>query len=123
MAAPLRILGCVLTLIAVSTSWTSVVVMAVHIVLDDDHHADAADHHDDLHHAATVLHGHSHDAATPSHSHDATAALASSQAPAPSLTTHASFAASGSSAFGPEAVATGRLDPSPPQRVPIILRI
>jgi hypothetical protein len=122
MVAPLRFLGCVVTLTAMLAPWASVAANAVHLTLDD-HHDEAAATHDDLHDADAVLHGHGHADGTPAHGHDATMALAPSQVPAPSLAIHPSIAASASPAFDVDAVVLHRLDPSPPQRVPIILRI
>lgn len=123
MAAPLRVLGCLITLTAMLAPWAGVVRTAVHLTFDAHHHDEALATQDDLHDAATVLHGHGHEHGTPAHSHDATVAQASSQAPVPSLTTHPSVTAFGSTAFVADATLLGRLDPSPPPRAPIILRI
>ena len=95
---------------------------AVHLAFDA-HREDVSGTRDDFHDAASVLHGHGHDHGTPAHSHDATLVPASSQGPAPSLTSHPSVTAFASSALAAGAAVLDRADPSPPRRVPIILRI
>lgn len=111
-----------MTLAAMFAPWTVVVRTAVHVAVDA-HHEEASGTHADLHDAASVLHGHGHDHGTPAHSHDATLVPASSQGPAPSLTSHPSVTAFASSALAAGAAVRDRADPSPPRRVPIILRI
>lgn len=123
MAVPLRVLGCVMTLTAMFAPWAAVARTAIHLALEDHHHEEAPVTHDDLHDAATVLHGHGHEQGTPAHSHDATAALGLSQAPVPSLTIHPSLTAFASAVLTADVAFLGRLDPSPPLRIPIILRI
>lgn len=112
-----------MTLAALLAPVAGVVRTAVHLASDAHHHDEASATHDDLHDAATVLHGHGHDLGTPAHSHDATEPLASSQAPVPGLTIHPSMIPFASTTFAAEAILLGRLGPSPPLRVPIILRI
>jgi hypothetical protein len=121
MAEPIRFIGCVMTLAAMLAPWVAVVRTTVHLAFDAHHHEEAP--RDDLRDAATVLHGHGHADGTPAHSHDATMAVASSQAPVPSLNLHPSATAFASTAFAAGATVLSRLDPSPPPRAPIILRI
>ena len=97
--------------------------MAAHLAVDAHHHEEPSTTHDDLHDAAIVLHGHGHENGTAEHSHDTTLSLASSQASIPSLTVHPSVTVFVSSAFTADAAVLDRFDPSPPLRVPIILRI
>ena len=123
MAAQLRVLGCLMTLTAMLAPWAAVVRTAVHLAFDAHHHEEASPTPDDLHDAATVLHGHGHEHGTPAHSHDATVAQAP-QAPLPSLTIHPSVPAFACAAIAADAAVLLRyLDPSPPPRAPIILRI
>lgn len=123
MAAPLRVLGCLLTLTAMLAPWAAVVRTAVHLAFDAHHHDEALATQDDLHDAATVLHGHGHEDGTPAHSHDATIAQASSQGPVPCLTIHPSVTAFAATASLAGATVLRSLDPFPPPRAPIILRI
>jgi hypothetical protein len=112
-----------MTLTAMLAPLPAVVRTAVHLALDPHHHEEASVTHDDLHDAATVVHGHGHEHGTPAHSHDATVAQVSSQAPLPSLTIHPSVAPFAIADFAAGAAMLRCLDPSPPPRAPIILRI
>ena len=122
MAAPLHVLASVMTLTAMLAPCAGVLRTAVHLALDAHHHEEGSVAHDDLHDATAVLHGHGHEHGTPAHNHDATEGLRSSQAPVPSVTIHPSVIAFVPSSLAVDAV-LDRLDPSPPSRVPIILRI
>ena len=122
MAEPIRFIGCVMTLAAMLAPWAAVVRTAVHLAFDAHHHEQVPFAHDDLHDAAAVLHGHRHEHGTPAHSHDATLAAASSTVPVPGLTTHPSATPFATAALA-DVVFLARLDPSPPLRVPIILRV
>jgi hypothetical protein len=122
MRAPLRVLGCVITLTALFAPWAAAVPTVVHLAFDH-HHDESPGTHQDVHEAATVLHGHGHEDGTPAHRHDSTAAMASSQAPIPHVTIHPAILAAASAALVAGGAVLDRLDPSPPPRVPIILRI
>jgi len=123
MAVRLRFLGCVMTLAAMFAPWTAVMRTAVHLAFDTRHHEAVSATHDDLYDATAVLHGHRHEHGTPAHSHDSTLAVAYSQVPVPSLTIHPSATAFASAALLADVAFLARLDPSPPLRVPIILRV
>lgn len=122
MSARLQRLGCVMTLTAMLAPWAVVVRTAVHLAFDAHHHEGAAATRDD-HDGTAVLHGHAHAHGTPAHSHDATLAVAGHQVPAPSLILHPSLPTSTFTATVAEAILLPSLDPSPPPRAPIILRI
>ena len=122
MAAPLRTLSCVMTLAAILAPWGAVVWTVAHLALDDHHEAPWATD-DARRDAAAVLHGHGHDHATPDHSHDATAAAAPNPLPLPGLTVHPSAGGFASTALLAVLGCPVRFEPSPPQRVPIVLRI
>lgn len=111
-----------MTLTAMFAPWASIVPTVVHLAFDH-HHDESPWMHRDVHDAAPVLHGHGHEDGTPTHSHDATVTSASAQAQAPSPIVHPSVSVCTAAASAADAVILDRLDPSPPQRAPIILRI
>ena len=122
MAQLLRALSCAITLAAVLSPSGAVVWTVAHLALDDHHEAPSATD-DAQRDAAALLHGHPHDHATPDHSHDATAAATPDQLPSPGLNIHPSAGGFASSALIADPGRPVRFEPSPPQRVPIVLRI
>lgn len=123
MPASLRLLACTLTLAAVLSPWVTVVWTAVHLALDAHHHEVVFATDDVRHDAAAGLHGHGHDHGTPAHSHDTTTAATSRQLSSPTLTIHPSVTGSICATPTAEVNFVARFEPSPPPRVPIILRI
>jgi hypothetical protein len=123
MPAPLRLLATTLTLAAMLSPWATVVWTVVHLALDAHHH-EVVSATDGVHHdAAAGLHGHGHDHGTPAHRHDTTAAATSHQLPSPTSSIHPSLTGVTFATPAADVNFVARFEPSPPQRVPIILRI
>jgi hypothetical protein len=124
MTAPGRFLACTLTLAAMLSPSATVAWTVIHLALDAHHH-EVTLATDEVHHYDTgaAVHGHHHDHGTPAHSHDTTAAAISHQLPSPTVSSHPSVTGVTSAAPAADMNFVARFEPSPPQRVPIILRI
>lgn len=122
MTAPLRLLACTLTLTAMLSPWATVVSTVVHLALDA-HHQVTTTTHEEHHDASDAVHGHHHHQGTPAHSHHATTAATSHQLPSPPLSSHPSVTGVTSATMTADVNFVARFEPSPPPRIPIILRI
>ena len=124
MGSPLRVLACAMTLTTMVSPWATVVWTAVHRALDGHHHREEAATHDDFRAALVALHGHSHTHDISEHRHHTTTATPSNAASSPGPTAHPSMMTTYASAGAAMDLAVHvRTAPSPPQRVPVILRI